>query len=470
MTIAHSTAWKSAEPIAAAGSIAIIGGGASGVLMAAHLLRDRNSNVEVTIVEKRKSLGRGLAYSTDLPDHVLNVRASNMSAFADTPDHFVGWLASRGIDVGDPATYFAPRRLYGEYLGELLCGAGREEDRPGRLSTIVEECVAIVEHNAAVELRLADGSRLVAERCVLATGHDHRQCRCDRSVAPYPMSCAEPVAPSEPVLIIGTGLSMVDACLWLILGGHTGPIVAVSRRGLLPAVHARTTPVVLEQADVPIGADMRLFVRWFRELVATVEAAGGGWRDVVDGLRPFSQLIWQNWSDSARRTFFRHVKAWWDIHRHRMAPQVFARLSAAIAEGQLRVVAGRVLAIDPVAGGARARLQHRASQLVEEVEIARVFDCAGVIADPARSSNPAIRSLLASGAARPDPLNIGLDVLSDGSLIGRDGVATDRLFAVGPLTRGAFLEIEAVPDIRVQCQRLAGALLDRLAYRSVATA
>jgi uncharacterized NAD(P)/FAD-binding protein YdhS len=60
--------------------------------------------------------------------------------------------------------------------------------------------------------------------------------------------------------------------------------------------------------------------------------------------------------------------------------------------------------------------------------------------------------------------------LSDGSLIGRDGVASDRLFAVGPLTRGAFLEIEAVPDIRVQCHRLAGALLDRLAYRSVATA
>jgi uncharacterized NAD(P)/FAD-binding protein YdhS len=242
----------------------------------------------------------------------------------------------------------------------------------------------------------------------------------------------------------------------------------VSRRGLLPAVHARTTPVVFDQADVPIGADTGGFVRWFRELVAQVEAAGGGWRDVVDGLRPFNQLIWQNWSDRARRTFFRHVKAWWDIHRHRMAPQVFARLSAAIAEGQLRIVAGRVLAIDPAAGGARVRLQHRASRLVEEAAVARVFDCAGVIADPTRSSNPVIGSLLKTGAARPDPLNIGLDVLPDGSLIGRDGVTSDRLFAVGPLTRGAFLEIEAVPDIRVQCQKLAGVLLDRLAYRSAA--
>jgi uncharacterized NAD(P)/FAD-binding protein YdhS len=469
MTIAHSTAWKSAEPIAPAGSIAIVGGGASGVLLAAHLLRDRRSDVEVTIVEKRKSLGRGLAYSTDLPDHVLNVRASNMSAFADLPDHFVRWLASRGIDAGDPATYFAPRRLYGEYVGELLDRAG-EDGRAGRLKTIGEECVEIIEHDAAIELRLADGSSFVAERCVLATGHDHRPCRGDTSTAPYLMSWAEPIAPSDPVLIIGTGLSMVDACLSLILGGHTGPIVAVSRRGLLPAVHARTSPIVLDPADIPIGADMRVFVRWLRELVAAVEAAGGGWRDVVDGLRPFSQLIWRNWSDTARRTFFRHVKAWWDIHRHRMAPQVFARLSAAIAAGQLRVVAGRVLAIEPAAGGATARLQHRGTQFVEAVEVARVFDCAGVIADPARSSNPAIRSLLNSGSARPDPLNIGLDVLPDGSLIGRHGVASDRLFAVGPLTRGALMEIEAVPDIRVQCQKLAGALLDRLDRRAVAAA
>jgi uncharacterized NAD(P)/FAD-binding protein YdhS len=470
MTIAHSTAWKSAEPIAARGSVAIVGGGASGVLLAAHLLRDRNADLHVTIVEKRTSLGRGLAYSTDLPDHVLNVRASNMSAFADLPDHFVRWLGARGVEVGDPATCFAPRRLYGEYLGELLDDARRENGRSGRLTIVGEECVEIVQHDASVELRLADGSSVVAERCIVATGHDHRPCRCDTSIASYLMSWDERVAPTDTVLIIGTGLSMVDACLSLLLGGHKGPIVAVSRRGLLPAVHDRTTPVAFQQADVPIGADMRVFVRWFRDVVAEVEAAGGGWRDVVDGLRPFNQLIWQNWSHGDRRTFFRHVKAWWDIHRHRMAPQVFARLSAAIAEGQLRVVAGRVLAIDPAAGGARVRLQHRASQLVGEVAVSRVFDCAGVIADPARSANPAIRSLLQSGAARPDPLNIGLDVLPDGSLIGREGVASDRLYAIGPLTRGAFLEIEAVPDIRVQCQRLANALLDRFAYRSVAAA
>ena len=310
---------------------------------------------------------------------------------------------------------------------------------------------------------MADGSRVVAASCVVATGHDERPCRGEPVVPAHVTSWQEPVAPSDPVLIRGTGLSMVDACLSLMLRGHTGPIYAVSRRGLLPAVHARTTPVAFSQSDIPFGTNMVEFVRWFRATVRAVEAKGGNWRDVVDGLRPFSHQIWQNWPEHARRRFFRHMKAWWDIHRHRMAPQVFTRLAAAIADGQLRVVAGRLLAVEPGGRGAVAKLQHRASKLVEHIEVARIFDCTGVIADPARSSNPAIQSLLRCGAARPDRLNIGLDVSVDGALVGRQGDRSARVYAIGPLTRGAFLEIEAVPDIRVQCQRLAGALLRQFA-------
>lgn len=459
MTIAHSNAWNLAEPIAPPRSIAIIGGGASGVLMAAHLLREDDPGVDITIVEKQPSLGRGLAYSTDLPDHLLNVRASNMSAFADDPEHFVRWLATRGVEAGDATTYFAPRHLYGEYLGQLL-------DRTrssGRLKIVGKECSEIIPHGSAVELRMADGSRVVAESCIVATGHDERPCRGEPVVPAHVTSWEAPARASDPVLIRGTGLSMVDACLSLILRGHTGPIYAVSRRGLLPAVHAKTAPVVFTQSDIPLGTDLVGFVRWFRSKVRSVEASGGDWRDVVDGLRPFNQLIWQNWPEEAKRRFFRHMKAWWDIHRHRMAPQIFTRLAAAIAEGQLRVIAGRLIAVEPVADGAIAKLQHRSSKQVEELEVARIVDCAGVIADPAKSSNPAIQSLLKCGAARPDRLNIGLDVTSDGLLIGRDGRRNERIYAVGPLTRGAFLEIEAVPDIRVQCQRLAGALLRQLA-------
>ncbi|WP_353023623.1 FAD/NAD(P)-binding protein [Mesorhizobium sp. M1403] len=460
MTVAHRRKWNLAGPTVSASSIAIIGGGASGVLMATHLLRSRDPNLDIVIIEKRTSLGRGLAYSTDLPDHLLNVRASNMSAFADDPDHFVHWLRARNIQIDDPATYFAPRRLYGEYLGQLLHETSKEGSY-GRLRIIDEECVGILERDEYLELRLADGSSVVTQRCVLATGHDQKASRSQSLLAPSGADDAALPDPADQALIIGSGLSMVDTCLSLMLAGHHGQIVAVSRRGLLPAVHSKTSPIVLPQADVPLGSGPPEFARWFRDLVRATEARGGNWRDVVDALRPHNQSIWQSWPDASKLQFFRHLKAWWDIHRHRMAPQVSERLSEAIADGRLRVIAGRVLDVRSVEKGFAARLQRRNSQIVDEIRVARIYDCAGVIADPEKSSNPLIGSLLAAGMARPDRLRIGLDVSTDGALISREGIRNDRISAVGPLTRGTFFEIEAIPDIRVQCQRLATALLSQ---------
>src|SRR3954447_10981002 len=101
--------------------VLIVGGGASGVLLAAHLLRDRQAPIVVTIVEQREDLGAGIAYSTK-PDHLLNVRASNMSAYADDEEHFVRWLkanAPPGPHPADPL-HFAPRHLYRGYLTSLL--------------------------------------------------------------------------------------------------------------------------------------------------------------------------------------------------------------------------------------------------------------------------------------------------------------------------------------------------------------
>ncbi|RWP60391.1 FAD/NAD(P)-binding protein [Mesorhizobium sp.] len=457
MTVVYRGKWNLAAPTSSARSVAIVGGGASGVLMAAHLLRSGDAGLEVTIIEKRASLGRGLAYSTDLPEHVLNVRAANMSAFADDPDHFARWLKARNIPIDDPTTYFAPRQLYGEYLGELLTEP-RQEGGP-RLRVVDEECVEVLQRGGYLELRLSNGSSIVAQQCILATGHDRTANRGGSLLAPSNEQQAALPGPADRVLVLGTGLSMVDTCLSLLLRGHVGEIVAVSRRGLLPAVHKKTSPIVVQEADVPLERSLPEFVRWFRDLVRSTEARGGGWRDVVDGLRPHNQAIWRAWPAASRRQFFRHLKAWWDIHRHRMAPEAGERLSKAIASGQLRVIAGRGLDVTPDDAGFAARLRRRNSQLVEEIRVAHVYECAGVIADPGKSTNPLIRSLLAAGVVRADPLRIGLDVAADGALISREGACNDRIYAVGPVTRGTFLEIEAVPDIRIQCQHLAGLLV-----------
>ena len=125
---------------------------------------------------------------------------------------------------------------------------------------------------------------------------------------------------------------MVDAWLTLQHRGHTGEVVAVSRRGLLPSPHRKGNPLRLDRADIPLGTDLHYFVGWFRDLVRATERAGGNWRDVVDGVRPYNQLIWQSWPVSARRRFLEHTRAWWDIHRHRMAPEIHARVTRAVED------------------------------------------------------------------------------------------------------------------------------------------
>ncbi|TIP34475.1 MAG: FAD-dependent oxidoreductase, partial [Mesorhizobium sp.] len=191
--------------------------------------------------------------------------------------------------------------------------------------------------------------------------------------------------PQAGVLLLGTGLSMVDAFLSLEQRGHRGPIVAVSRRGLLPSPHRKGNPIKLDIADIPLGTELSYFAGWVRNLIRETQKVGGDWRDVVDGLRPFNQTIWQNWPSSAKRRFVEHTKAWWDIHRHRMAPEVYARVIEAVRSGRIRLVAGRVVNVE-ANGGFTVRIQPRGKQDIEALQVARLYDCMGIARDISRTS------------------------------------------------------------------------------------
>lgn len=443
---------------APARTLAIVGGGASGAILAIQAMRAGGTDCEVVLIEKRAEPGRGIAYSTPEPDHRLNVRASNMSIFAGEPSHFADWLKRKSIRQDDFEHFYAPRGLYGDYVGETL----RAE--PGRLRIVHETALSVVPKPTGVESRLADGNTLRADAAVLATGHEEAA----SSSRPYAVKLGSkedtPLDPALPVMILGTGLSMADAWLSLARRGQKGPVIALSRRGLMPMGHQGHAPIKLDRADIPLGTDLTYFVHWFRGLIRDVERRGGDWRDVVDGLRPFNQEIWRNWPASAKRRFFEHTKPWWDVHRHRMAPEIRERIFAAVDDGALRVVAARVREVEPDGeGGWRVRFQHRHTSRMETVNVARVYDCGGIVSDLSQGTNPLIRSMIASGTARPDLLRIGLDVSEACAVIDKDGQASDRIFAVGPLTRGAFLEIDAIPDIRVQCEALAKRLMGALA-------
>lgn len=439
-----------------ANSIIIVGGGASGVVLAAHLLKSPNPDLRVTLIEKRPHFGQGIAYSTLLSAHVLNVSATGMSAYADDPGNFWRWLLERGLATPEQTPVYAPRSLYARYLKELLDDLEARERATGRLRLIREESRSISPTASGVEVVLANGTSVVSHLAVLATGHDEQPAHGHAIRMGSEADTA--LDPDSRVMVLGTGLSMVDAFLALEQRGHKGDIVAISRRGLLPSPHRKGNPIKLDIADIPLGTQLSYFVGWFRDLIRENQKAGVDWRDVVDGLRPFNQNIWQNWPSSAKRRFVEHTKAWWDIHRHRMAPEVYAKVTGAVQSGRIRLVAGRV--VDVTANDEFiVAVQSRHTQRLETFDVARIYDCSGIVRDISTSSNSVVRSLVDRGLARPDPLRIGLDVTANCEIIAADGTVSTKILAVGPLTRGTFFEIDAIPDIRVQCARLSKRLL-----------
>jgi uncharacterized NAD(P)/FAD-binding protein YdhS len=443
-------------------AIIIVGGGASGVLLAAHLLRDPDADIRVTLIEKRRAFGQGIAYSTTLDEHVLNVSAFGMSAYADDPEHFWRWLQLQDAPTDrNPRKTYVPRHIYADYLAGVLDGLRQAEGSNGRLHTVSEECVSVATTAAGVDVRLANGTSLIGHVAVLAVGHEE-QAISGKDVAMRPGSATDtPLGPDATVLILGTGLSMVDAWISLAARGHRGRTVALSRRGLISSVHRKGKPIRLDSADVPLGTDLSYFLRWFRNLVRETERAGGDWRDVVDGIRPFNQRIWRSWPPGARRRFIEHTRAWWDVHRHRMPPALHERVSHAVADGTLQPVAGKLVGAVRDGDLIRATIRRRGAATTETLNVARIYDCTGITSDLAAASNPIVRALIDRGLARPDPLRIGLDVTEACAIVKTDGQPSERLYAIGPLTRGAFFEIDAIPDIRVQCAMLAKRLTAR---------
>jgi uncharacterized NAD(P)/FAD-binding protein YdhS len=434
-------------------TIVVVGGGASGVILTQHLLRSANPSLRVVLVERRSVFGRGVAYSASLPDHLLNVSAQNMSALADDPGHFLRWLSERGVVSEDAMPFYAPRSLYGAYLGDLLDTLVARE--PVRLRLVNDACLSVAPTASGVEVKLANGTSIAGHVAVLAVGHDQEPSPAQSFAVRMGSAGDTPLDPDASVLILGTGLSMVDAWLTLQHRGHKGEIVALSRRGVIPLPHRQGKPLRLDRADIPLGTELSYFVGWFRDLIRTVEKSGGNWRDVVDGVRPFNQLIWQNWPVGAKRRFLEHTKAWWDIHRHRMAPAIHERIGAAIEKGGLKVIAGRL--VEVVADGESFDVVWlpRQGRTPQTRRVGRVYDCTGIVKDVSVGSIAVVRSLTDRGHARPDPLRLGVDVTTDCAIVDEHGKVSEKLFAVGPLTRGTFFEIDAVPDIRVQCAGLA---------------
>ena len=418
--------------------VVIVGAGAAGTLQALHLAR---AGAAPVLVERGERPARGVAYGTTRPEHLLNVPARRMSALADDPGHFGRWFAER---AGGTDEDYAPRMLYGDYLGELLDESG--------VPVVRGEAVDVADG----AVMLADGQRLAADAVVLAPGNFRPAT--PRGIDPAALGDLwvddpwagglDGLGPKDVLFLLGTGLTAVDVALTLDAIGFRGRIVALSRRGLAPRSHGLREPMVAAREDlVPNCVAM---VRRVRQRTAEV-----GWRSAVHELRTVTHWLWGAADAEQRRRFLRHLRPWWDVHRHKLAPAVGATIDAMLAGARLAVAAGRLLSVTPVDGGAEVRFRLRGQDSPEQLRAARIINCTGPEPGIARAGEPLLDALLARGVIREDALGIGVDVDRDCRAIGADGRASGTLSVIGPVTRGTFWESVAVPDIRTQAARVA---------------
>ena len=279
--------------------VAIVGGGAAGVLAAVHLRRSK-PEAQITLIDASGRPGTGAAYGTKDPTHLLNVPAQRMSAWPDDPDHFCRWLDERAVT---PVQSFAPRLAYGRYLQEQLAVADV------RIETA--EAVGLVP-GAPARVSLNDGRSLSADAVVLATGRPEGGMpeSLERAFAPVLAAgtdgkvVVDPWAPGAlaalgacrpaSVLVIGSGLTGVDVALHLIARGAT--VTLLSRHGALPRrFRATGAPTELPNLDA-LAAESSLgqLRAALAADLAHAREAGSDWRQVIDALRPVQKEIGLN--------------------------------------------------------------------------------------------------------------------------------------------------------------------------------
>jgi uncharacterized NAD(P)/FAD-binding protein YdhS len=433
--------------------VVIVGAGSSGTLLALQLAR--RSGPPILLIERGNAReGCGVAFGTRHPAHVLNVRAAGMSAYPDEPGHFARWLATNG---GGAPTDFVPRGLYGRYLCDLLAAA--KAAQPGRITSVTGEVLAISRRADGYDLALCDARTIAAAQVVLSPGNlpptapewlDEATAASGAYIDdPWADDLAARLPHDQRVVILGTGLSAVDAALRLHAAGFAGEMTCLSRRGLTPHRHldGNFPPVLRDTAPEPT---LSVLVRDIRARAAEI-----GWHAAVDGLRPVTQQLWQRASIAERARFLRHLRPYWDVHRHRLAPVVADTFRELVAAGRLRIAAGKISAVRHRDGALAIDWLPRRTQTPQTLHAGAIVNCTGPQTDIRRTREPLLRQLLDAGFIRPDPLALGIDVDAGCRVIGGDGKPLPGLYCIGPMTRGTFWEIVAVPDIRRQCAALA---------------
>lgn len=459
--------------------IIVIGGGFTGAAFIIHAIRALRGPLDFEVIESCDEIGRGISYSATDPLHRINVPAERMSLFPEDPLHAARWLFDKDILPGDGSSadgagnHYVPRRDYGAYVGDTLRRTLAETRHRVRLRHHRTEAQDVRRQGAQWSVELADGGTVTGDFVILSFGHAAPRAPFPISVAaadprlvtdPWRNDALSGLRPDASLLLVGTGLTMVDMVETLLSRGHRGGITVMSRHGLLPRPHGLFgVGFDLLQGSAPPGSALAL-LRLVRRRTREAVRQGLGWQPVADAVRFDLGNIWPALPAAEQRRVIKHLLPYWDVHRFRISPQACATLERAMWTGRVVLQKAAVLSVEAESRALVATL--RRDGAVERRTYGGVVLCIGPDKDLNR--NPLARSLLASGLARTDALQLGLDVDRHSRLVASDGHVHATLLALGPMTRGTFGEMTGAPDIARQIVIVARSMADSVAMQASA--
>jgi len=448
-------------------TIVIVGAGFSGTAVAINLLRLPQPGPLHLVLIDAGQIARGVAYASENNPHLLNVPAGRMSASSADPLEFLSFARRRLPDVTEDD--FLPRRLYGDYLQSTLESATRASAPHVRLDRIRGTVIAIERplRAASVHVHLESGAMIAAQDVVLALGNplpaalpgSETLLGTGRYVAD-PWKEASTFRPAETVLIVGTGHSMADVCLAGARAAKGRAVIhAISRHGLTPARQTNFRPISADPRSRELlraaNVSLRRLVRTVRAFSQDAELGGGDWREVISAVRNVAPEIWQGLPFPDKKRFLRHVRCYWDVHRHRLPERVWTALNELRRNGTLTIHAGRLLQLSPAGRKVRVTWRPRGESLQKVFLVDRVINCTGPDGNAHATRERLLRSLIAQGEAVADPLGLGLLTDDFGALVDASGGVADNLHYIGPMLRATYWESTAVQELRVHAERLA---------------
>ena len=438
-------------------TIAIVGGGISGTLTVLNLIKQSESLLKIIWFDAKNKFCKGFAYSTSEEQHLLNVRANNMSIFADEPTHFVNWLSKHHPQFN--ANDFVPRKLFGEYVQSTFDELKNTNSLISLLQ-ITEEVTTIDKINNEFEIKASQKYKV--QKVVLALGNflpAHPRSISKEFIESqnyfqnaFHSSIIHQVILKKSITIIGSGLTMIDVLISLHHHSYSGKINIISPHAYIPQGHIENPlpsvkPFIEENKTYTL---IELFSLVNQQL-KKAKRENLNPHSVIDVMRPHLQSIWLNFSLTEQQQFLRHLRHKWGVGRHRAPSESMAIFNKLQSSGAINLVKGRLYDIKTIDHGFEIHYSNlKTNKLSLKTEF--IINCTGPESDYLKVPSKLVQNLIKNEVFGPDSIHYGINSAKNGEI-------SSNLYTIGPPLKGILWESTAVPEIRLQAKDLAAKII-----------